>query len=237
VERRIEHHYVPRVYLKNFADTDGKVFVYRLLVAHCDVREWQPLSPRGIAYHAHLYTRMVAGSESDEVEEWLGREFEAPSEEAIQRATHDEPLTSAHWKALIRFVAAQDVRTPARLMERMAEWPKTIPPLLNEVVREAVAKLEAAKRSGIAIQTNRTPHSEYLPIRMHKEIVPGERMGKVRVETVAGRGFWLFSLKQLLTSTLNILFDLCSAKTPCDAMQPHNPACIHDAAHPKQESI
>ena len=80
---RTEHHYVPCVYLKNFAGANGKVFVYRLLVSHPNVRTWQPFSPRGIAYHAHLYTRMVSDSESDEVEEWFGREFEAPAEEAI----------------------------------------------------------------------------------------------------------------------------------------------------------
>ena len=205
--QRTEHHYVPCVYLKNFARPDGKVLVYRLLVAHRDVRLWKALSPRGIAYHAHLYTRIAAGSESDEVEQWLGQEFEAPAEEALHRATHDERLTPAHWKALIRFVAAQDVRTPARLIERMAEWPETIPPMLNEVIQEAVAKLEKAKRSGIAIQPTHAPNSEYLPIRTHKQIVPGEQMGALRVETVAGRGFWLFSLKHLLTSTLKILFD------------------------------
>jgi uncharacterized protein DUF4238 len=92
-------------------------------------------------------------------------------------------------------------------MERMVEWQKTVPPMLNEVLREAVAKHEAAKQSGIVIPAKRTPHSEYLPIRTHKEIAPGERMGKVRVETIAGRGFWLFSLKQLLTSTLQVLFE------------------------------
>jgi Protein of unknown function (DUF4238) len=204
---RTEHHYVPCVYLKNFADAGGKVFVYRLLVAHQNAREWQAVSPRGIGYHAHLYTRMVAGSASDEVEDWLGREFEAPAEEAIDRAIHDERLTPTHWRSLARFVAAQDVRTPARLMESIEEWPQTVPAILNEVLHEAVAKLQRAKQSGKAIETTRTPHSEYLPIRTHKRVVPGEPMGELPVETVAGRGFWLFTLKHLLTSTLNVLFE------------------------------
>ena len=119
---RTEHHYVPCVYLKRFTGANGKVSVYRLLVSHPNVAEWKPLSPRGIAYHDHLYTRMLSGSESDEIEDWFGREFETPVKEAIDRATHDQRLTTSHWKSLIRFVAAQDVRTPARLMERMAEW-------------------------------------------------------------------------------------------------------------------
>lgn len=205
---RAEHHYVPRVYLKNFAGADGKLFVYRILVSHPNVPEWKPFSPKaGIAYHAHLYTRMVSELESDEVEEWLGREFEAPAEEAIDRAVHDERLTPAHWKNLIRFAAAQDVRTPARLMERMAEWPKLIPPLMEEVLQGAVAKLEEAKRSGVPIQSPSTPYSDYLPIRLHKEIVPGEPMGKLRLETIAGRGYWLYGLRRLLTETIAVLLD------------------------------
>ncbi len=207
VAHRIEHHYVPCVYLKNFADANGQVSAYRLLVAHPNVREWQSLSPRGIAYRAHLYTRMVSGAESDEIEDWFGREFEGPAEEAIDRATHDQSLTPAHWKTLIRFVAAQDVRTPARLMERMAEWPKSIPPLLDKVARESIAKLEEAKRCGVPVQTTRPAHSEYLPVRIRTEIRPGEEMGRLSVETVAGRGFWLFSLKHLLTRTLNVLLE------------------------------
>ena len=217
---RTEHHYVPCVYLKSFARSNGKLFVYRLLVAHPSVPEWQPLSPRGIAYHAHLYTRMISGSESDEIEEWFSREFEGPAEEAIERATHDERLTPSHWQALIRFVAAQDVRTPARLIERMAEWSKAIPPLLDGVLRETVGKLEEAKRSGMPIQPAHVAYSEYLPIRTHKEIVPGEGIGTLRVETVAGRGFWLYSLKHLLTTTLKVLFD-----HRWTIVKPHGDAC------------
>jgi hypothetical protein len=76
VSVRAEHHYVPRLYLKSFADENGRLSVYRLLVSHSNVREWKTLSARAIAYHSHLYTRVVSGSDSDEVEEWLGREIE-----------------------------------------------------------------------------------------------------------------------------------------------------------------
>jgi hypothetical protein len=214
---KTKNHYVPSVYLKNFANRQGKVSVYRLLVAHPSVRRWQRLSPRGIAYHSHLYTRIVSGTESDEVEEWFGREFETPAEEALERATHDRRLTPAHWASLIRFAAAQDVRTPARLMEEMAEWPKTIPPLLDRVLRGSAAKLEQAKRSGIPIQASPMPFSEYVPLRLHKEVGPGEAMGQLRLETVAGRGLWLFGLRHLLTSTIKVLLE-----HHWTIIQPHN---------------
>ena len=62
-------------------------------------------------------------------------------------------------------------------------------------------------RFGVPIQSPSTPYSDYLPIRLHKEIVPGEPMEKLRLETVAGRGYWLYALKLLLTETLAVLLD------------------------------
>lgn len=40
---------------------------------------------------------------------------------------------------------------------------------------------------------------------MTTELVPGEEQGMLGIETVVGRGLWLFSLKQLLTRTVNAL--------------------------------
>ena len=64
---------------------------------------WRRTSTRGIAYHEHLYTKIAASGESDEVERWLGAEFEAPAEEAIEKAVSDKRLTPADWRLLARF--------------------------------------------------------------------------------------------------------------------------------------
>jgi hypothetical protein len=61
---RRKNHYVPEVYLKNFADANGKLWAYRLLVEHSNVPEWRSHSSAGIAYHSHLYTRLATGAES-----------------------------------------------------------------------------------------------------------------------------------------------------------------------------
>lgn len=205
---RRKNHYVPELYLKNFADANGKVWAYRLLVEHSNVPVWRPHSPAGIAYHSHLYTRLAAGAESDEIEQWFEREFETPAEEAIGRATNDERLSPAHWRALIRFAAAQDVRTPARLLERLPEWQRTIQPLLNNVLQGTVKKLELAKRTGVPVAPGRTdPNVELVPIKLHRDPVPGTDMTGLRLEAVVGRGMWLYMLKHQLTTTLNVLLD------------------------------
>jgi hypothetical protein len=74
-----DNHYVPRVYLKQFAGTDGHIATYQLLVAHENVALWKRHSARSIAHQAHLYARIAAGRETDEIERWLDRHFEAPA--------------------------------------------------------------------------------------------------------------------------------------------------------------
>ena len=199
------NHYVPRVYLKQFAGTDGRIATYQLLVAHENVALWKRHSTRSIAYQAHLYTRIAAGRETDEIERWLGRDFEAPAEEALRKATSDEPLRPDEWECLARFVAAQDVRTPARLLQNLDRWKTTIPKMLDDTMQEAVHKLEAAKREGIPLATRDLPADEYIPIRVRTEVQSGQRTGTLKADMIAGRGLWFSSMRHLLTRTLKQL--------------------------------
>lgn len=143
-----DNHYVARLYLKRFAATPGRVFTYRVLVSHSHVPLWKLNSIRGVAYHAHLYTRIASGVQTDEIEKWLDREFEAPAEEALRKATADMRLTRTDWHNLVRFLAAQDVRTPARLADNLQRWHETLPGILEDTLQNSIPKLELAKRSG-----------------------------------------------------------------------------------------
>jgi len=197
--------YVPQTYLKHWGGTDGRVFAYRVLVPHPNVRLWKPMSVRGLAFHAYLYTRVVANGLTDEVERWLDSEFEAPTGNVIQKVVDDERLTSQDWSYLIRFLAAQDVRTPARLMEMLRRWHRTLPDLIEDALKESVQELEISRRKGTPLDRSSHIDAEYFPCRVMTELVPGEEQGALGIETVIGRGLWLFSLKQLLTRTVNVL--------------------------------
>src|SRR3954447_5267719 len=102
-----DSHYVPRFYLKRWADREGRLWVYNLLVPHERVPLWKRASVKGVAYQAHLYTRLLASGETDEIENWLEREFETPAAPSIQRAVLEETLTKADWIRLAKFVAIQ----------------------------------------------------------------------------------------------------------------------------------
>jgi len=203
---RRDQHYVPRGYLKRWA-LDGRVWTYRTLVSHSNVPLWKRSSPRGVAYHAHLYTSLVGGEATDKFERWLDREYETPAEEALQRATAGAGMTTADWRRLIRFLAAQDVRTPARFAEAMRRWDKTLPSVMDETLRGAAQKLEEAERTGATLPESAGEGSAGLPMRVVKNIVPGQEMGELGLEMVLGRGMWLWGIKHLLEKTSAVLHE------------------------------
>ncbi len=167
---------------------------------------WKESSIRGIAYHSYLYTRIVAGLESDEIEQWFEREYETPAEEALQKATSNGRLTPADWRILSRFLAAQDVRTPARLVENLQRWYKTLPDLLENTLQESVQKLELMKSRGENMHTpESSPLAKYFPLCVKTEPTPNQDFGTLKAETIVGRGLWLFAIKHLLTKTADVL--------------------------------
>jgi len=149
---------------------------------------------------------MAASGESDEVERWFDSTFESPAGSALQNAVTDQRLSSDEWARLIRFLAAQDARTPARLLERMKDWQENMQSLLNEVMSNAVHELEVAKRTGVPIEFEGSKAGDELfPVRTMVDIQPGEESGLLRVEASVGRSLWLWSLKHVLTKTLEVL--------------------------------
>jgi len=202
---RRKNHYISCGYLKRWESSYKKLWTYRILVSHDNVPLWKESSVSGIAFHSHLYTRIVAGKENDEMEKWLEREYETPAEESIRKATSDVRLTPSDWRNLVRFLAAQDVRTPARLTEGLRRWQTILPDILENTLQEAVQKLEASSLSGEKLKNTHSPLAEYFPLRIKTEVEPGQELCTLKAETIVGRGTWLFSIRHLLTNTANIL--------------------------------
>lgn len=196
---RSDNHYVSRNYLKRWTSDGLQVWVYRVLVPHENVPIWREASTRGIAYHKHLYTTVAASGESDEIERWLDAQFEAPAEEAIAKAVANQRLSPRDWRLLARFFAAQDVRTPARLLENMARWSSSLPALIHETMTESLAKLEAMSSSERAALPKNAPQRADPPFRVSVERREDVGGGWVKGETISGRGLWLWSIRQLLS--------------------------------------
>lgn len=199
------NHYVPRSYLKRWASEDGRVWTYRILVPNSNSHKWKLFSTKGIAYRSDLYTRVVVDGQTDEVERWLDREYEAPTEPVITKVISERRLTPDDWKHLIRFLAAQDVRTPARLLESIRRWNQDMPDLMQNTLEEFVHDLELSRAQCRQITLNNTPNSELIPMSVLTTRDPQTDIATLTVQSVAGRGLWLFSIKHLLTRTVNAL--------------------------------
>lgn len=205
-----DNHYVSQGYLKRWESSPGKVWVYRSLVSHQNVPLWTEKNIRGMAHHQHLYTRKIAGEESDEIEKWFSQEYESPAEEAIQKAVTDQRLTPSDWKKLVRFLAMQDVRTPARLVEHLKSSVESTQKILEDTLKELLAILEANKKSGGKIPLPEAPSAGFplpsgFPLRVTTEVKEGEEFVTLKAETAIGRASWIWSIQYLLTKTANIL--------------------------------
>jgi len=85
-----DNHFVPQLYLKNFATDSGEVLEYRILVSDPKVPIWKPVNVAGTGYERNLYTRIVRGEEADDIEQWLNREFESPAKEHFKKYSPTE---------------------------------------------------------------------------------------------------------------------------------------------------
>ena len=199
-----KNHYVPRGYLRRWAAVDGRLWAYRLLVPHDRVEPWKAVTPNGVAKHAHLYTRLIAGQESDDIERWFDAEFETPAQGALNRAVADDRLSQEDWVRIIRYVAAQDVRTPASFEAHSRRWNKQMPEFIESTLESSIAKLERMVSTGETVLQEPVVRDD-LPIRITTRREPGQETAEVGAQVLLGRSFWLWSVRQVLDQTWKVL--------------------------------
>ncbi|MBX2990386.1 MAG: DUF4238 domain-containing protein [Bacteroidetes bacterium] len=234
---RRNNHYVPEMYLKRWSVDGQRVWIYRLLVPSQNVPDWKLQSIRGIAYHRFLYVKIAAGGETDEFERWLEKEYETPAAEALELATTGRRLTRQHWMHLIRFVGAQDVRTPARLYENMLRWRRDVPNTLDEILRDLPEKIADAKRKGRPLKPEANPFP-IPPIKVSKEVHPGGEKIRLKAELNVGREFWLWQMRHLLKGIAKVLLQhkwkILTAPDNVEWVTSDDPVIRLNYASPKQ---
>jgi len=195
------------MYLKRFQSRPGWIHRYDLLVPNAQYPVWTEKPLDRVASANDLYTSVKDGQEDDAHEKWLNTEFETPAEGALQRAVSGSPMTKGDWHRLVRFIAAQDVRTPVRLLEELKRWKTDGPKMMEETLYELVEKMKSAQEGSIEPAQERPVRSDF-PVRVH--IRPSEtnaEMAELRVETVAGRGVWLWGQRHLLSGVASHLHE------------------------------
>ena len=168
------------------------------------MRHWKISSPAGIAFRKHLYTRIVSGKETDEIERWLEREYETPVHDVLLKIASDDRLTPNDWEKLIRFIAAQDVRTPAHLSEAMKRWNETEPNLVQQTLDKIALKLADVNYNGQRNNLSKIK-TEELPINVSVKFESEQQSGQIEVSMLTGRRLWLWEMKRSLQNTSKIL--------------------------------
>lgn len=202
---RRNNHYLPEMYLSQWSNDGYRISAYRLLVSHQNVPLWTRPSIEYTASHDYLYAQTAFGPWDDSLEKWLCDEFEAPAKEALNKALLNAPLTSSDWQRLICFLAAQDVRTPAQLIEGQRRWEKQLPELMESVLKDVVRHLENGTLTKAVSTAGQPPLEEAFPMRVIKKITEGSDDAHIGIETLAGRSLWLYSIRHLLKTTVNAL--------------------------------
>lgn len=201
-----DNHFVPQLYLRNFATVAGEVSEYRILVSHASVPEWKPVNVAGTGYEKNLYTRIVRGEEADDIEQWLSRDFESPAKQPLEKVLADQELCQSDWEILIRFLASQIVRTPAFLIRSLPLWNRMTPNALNQSLKDVEAQLREAKATGRPVVVDPAPENQYFPMKVDRKDLPEEKRVQFTTRVVVGRGLWFYTMKHLLTKTLKVLY-------------------------------
>lgn len=202
METTRDNHYVPRWYLRRWANASDRVWRYSTLVSHEAVRVWEPKSLKSVGFQTDLYTSECDGLLSDEFEHWLEREFEQPAQIAISRVLAGEPLSPHHWQHLGRFAICQQLRTPQDLSESMQRWKPQFEKTVGTVLQDAVNIMEglASESRGAPRRTGR--RAKFLESAFKVDIDPdggdSETEGRITVRTLLDREFWLNYQRHIL---------------------------------------
>ena len=204
--RAQNHHYSPQGYRRGWSQDGNTVSAYRILVPSSEYPEWERRSLRSLAQHTDLYTTVHSGTESDEVERWLNEEIEVPAAEPLAKVRSGKALTDTDWENLARYVGSLHVRTPASLSERLERWKKELPELLDSTMQKVKDRI--ANPGCISIDDalpEPSPVQHPLPLRVSVEPTETSGVSALRADLTIGRELWLHEIRQLLTSTVDVL--------------------------------
>ncbi len=195
-----DNHYVPQFYLKNWSQDGKSVFTYSLLVSDSRIPYWSRRRIKSTAVWNDLYTRSEGEKEVDDFEKWFDRQFESPVKTVFDKLLNGYELDEEESRKLSRFVSAQYLRTPARLNALMTRWRIEIPQVFEYTLQKTLKRLESNSRT-INNSLQISEDASLLPIK----VSVNKDMQQVEVNSLIGKGMYLFALRHLLTKTINVM--------------------------------
>lgn len=196
---KIKNHYVPKVYLKQWA-TGNKLYEYRLLVSHEKVPKWNKVSISNTATVDYLYLYLDDGELNDEMENYFSEEFEMKYGSLIEKVNSYEFLNSVDFEYISKLVVGQFIRTLSGYYWSQSIIQKTFPEIVEELSRKIDKDLTM---KGSLPKREIGKIDKLLPLKL--EMLEDEENNFLKVETYAGKSTWLMSMKHLLGTTYKSL--------------------------------
>jgi len=193
------NHYVPQFYLKNWSDNGKTLWTYNILVSDKNVPFWDDKSISSIATLKDFYTREIDNKEIDDFEQWFNKDFETPAKITIDKVKKEKRLSADDWNALVNYAAAQYLRTPAKLSNSLNKWRDTMPGVLQKALNNAITKLEKPRFTFNQIESD--IDAKLIPMKVNID----KENGILSVNSLVGKGMYLFAIKHLLTKTVDVL--------------------------------
>ena len=205
-QKHIENHYVPKMYLKNWSNDGSTIWMYRRIVSNKNVELWKKQSIEKTASVPNLYSHIKQDEITDEFENWLNAEVESPAKPVIEKVILGEELTKEELLPLLRYTAAQIVRTPAYFINHYEGWKKEIPVVLEATMKETSEKIMEAKRKGKSFTVKNSVKDDLIPIKLSFEPNAVES-GTIYLtaETAIGRKIWLSHIRRMVDKNIDIL--------------------------------
>ena len=129
------NHYVPRMYLKQWADSNHRVYLYNLLVSSENVPLWKKQPISRTASLDKIYVRMDNGAEKDDFETYFALNFEEPASGPLKKVCNGEKLYTNEWMKLIDFITAQYIRTISFYTKIQPTVVKIVNDSLNTIIQ------------------------------------------------------------------------------------------------------
>lgn len=199
------NHFLSQMYLDAWKNSNNRVMVYQLLVPNEKVPLWVSKSTKSIGSIDSLFVRLKNNEEIDDIEDWFATKYESPAKEALEKAKNDAKISADEWHRLIDFLACHIVRSPAFLANILERANRECVPMMEEKMK-SISTITLAEMKKTINRMKADENSELFPIKFTDlgDDVTGENK-ILKIETIFGKQFYLWSMKSLLEGTTKIL--------------------------------
>ncbi|MDU5337240.1 DUF4238 domain-containing protein [Enterococcus sp.] len=200
---KINNHYVPKTYLKQWAK-GTKIYEYALLVSHERVPKWKEASISRTSSVNSLYIYYDKGEMNDEMEDYFSEEFEMKYTSFINKVNTYLPFDENDNEYVAKLIASQYLRTLSgfhRIQKFIVEsFPSTIEEIITDMEKEN-------HETEIFTVKNESKQNSLIPLNLDFYDISQEKAA-LKVETYAGKSLWIFAMKHMLSSTYKVLNEI-----------------------------